>query len=112
MTMVYRVKDPALLKQVKVGDKVTFEAEEARVGVHGDEDGEGEVGPSRSFRGARSASPESILRQLRRTMDSGFALRAPRNDGLRARNTPVSPHAAPFVNPLLTIHRAKIAQWS
>jgi Cu/Ag efflux protein CusF len=26
MTMVYRVKDPALLKQVKVGDKATFEA--------------------------------------------------------------------------------------
>ncbi|WFU74002.1 copper-binding protein [Bradyrhizobium sp. CB2312] len=32
MTMVYRVKDPALLKQVKVGDKVTFEAEEAPAG--------------------------------------------------------------------------------
>ncbi|MHC4044668.1 copper-binding protein [Bradyrhizobium sp. 23AC] len=32
MTMVYRVKDPALLKQVKVGDKVTFEAEEAATG--------------------------------------------------------------------------------
>jgi Cu/Ag efflux protein CusF len=32
MTMVYRVKDPALLKQVKVGDKVTFEAEEAASG--------------------------------------------------------------------------------
>jgi Cu(I)/Ag(I) efflux system periplasmic protein CusF len=29
MTMVYRVKDPAMLKQVKVGDKVKFEAEEA-----------------------------------------------------------------------------------
>ena len=29
MTMVYRVKDPAMLKQVKIGDKVTFEAEEA-----------------------------------------------------------------------------------
>ncbi len=27
MTMVYRVKDPAMLKQVRVGDKVTFEAE-------------------------------------------------------------------------------------
>lgn len=27
MTMVYRVKDSALLKQVKVGDKVKFEAE-------------------------------------------------------------------------------------
>ncbi|CCE04727.1 conserved exported hypothetical protein [Bradyrhizobium sp. STM 3843] len=26
MTMVYRVKDPAVLKTVKVGDKVTFEA--------------------------------------------------------------------------------------
>jgi Cu/Ag efflux protein CusF len=26
MTMVYRVKDPALLKGVKAGDKVTFEA--------------------------------------------------------------------------------------
>lgn len=32
MTMVYRVKDPALLKQVKIGDKVTFEAEEAASG--------------------------------------------------------------------------------
>ena len=32
MTMVYRVKDPSLLKQVKVGDKVTFEAEEAASG--------------------------------------------------------------------------------
>jgi Cu/Ag efflux protein CusF len=32
MTMVYRVKDPAMLKQVKVGDKVKFEAEEAASG--------------------------------------------------------------------------------
>ena len=32
MTMVYRVKDPALLKQVKVGDKVTFEAEHTDAG--------------------------------------------------------------------------------
>ncbi|SDH15792.1 Cu and Ag efflux protein CusF [Bradyrhizobium sp. Rc2d] len=32
MTMVYRVKDTAMLKQVKVGDKVTFEAEEAASG--------------------------------------------------------------------------------
>jgi len=32
MTMVYRVKDPAMLKHVKVGDKVTFEAEEAASG--------------------------------------------------------------------------------
>jgi Cu/Ag efflux protein CusF len=29
MTMVYRVKDPAMLKQVKVGDKVKFDAENA-----------------------------------------------------------------------------------
>ena len=27
MTMVFRVKDPAMLKQVKVGDKVKFEAD-------------------------------------------------------------------------------------
>jgi Cu/Ag efflux protein CusF len=27
MTMVFRVADPAMLKQVKVGDKVEFEAE-------------------------------------------------------------------------------------
>ena len=27
MTMVFRVKDPAMLKTVKVGDKVKFEAE-------------------------------------------------------------------------------------
>jgi Cu/Ag efflux protein CusF len=32
MTMVYRVKDPAFLKQVKVGDKVEFEAEEGASG--------------------------------------------------------------------------------
>ena len=32
MTMVYRVKDPAMLGQLKVGDKVTFEAEEAASG--------------------------------------------------------------------------------
>lgn len=32
MTMVYRVKDAAMLKQVKVGDEVTFEAEEAASG--------------------------------------------------------------------------------
>ena len=29
MTMVYRVKDPAMIKQVMVGDKVKFEAENA-----------------------------------------------------------------------------------
>jgi Cu/Ag efflux protein CusF len=29
MTMVFRVKDPAMLKQVKAGDKVQFEAENA-----------------------------------------------------------------------------------
>jgi Cu/Ag efflux protein CusF len=33
MTMVYRVKDPALLKQVKVGDKVTFEADVSADGI-------------------------------------------------------------------------------
>ena len=32
MTMVFRVKDPAMLEQVKVGDKVQFEAEEASSG--------------------------------------------------------------------------------
>ena len=32
MTMVYRVKDPAMLKEVKTGDKVEFEAEEAASG--------------------------------------------------------------------------------
>jgi Cu(I)/Ag(I) efflux system protein CusF len=32
MTMVYRVKDPAMLKQVKVGDKVQFEAEDGEAG--------------------------------------------------------------------------------
>ena len=32
MTMVYRVKDLGLLKQVKVGDKVQFEAEEGATG--------------------------------------------------------------------------------
>jgi methionine-rich copper-binding protein CopC len=29
MTMIYRVKDPGMLKQVKVGDKVQFEGEDA-----------------------------------------------------------------------------------
>ena len=32
MTMAFRVKDPAMLKQVKVGDKVEFEAEQAASG--------------------------------------------------------------------------------
>ena len=31
--MVFRVKDPAMLKQVKVGDKVRFEAERATAGI-------------------------------------------------------------------------------
>ena len=33
MTMVYRVKDPAMLKQVKVGDKVKFEADVSADGI-------------------------------------------------------------------------------
>ena len=33
MTMVFRVQDPAMLKQVKVGDKVRFEAERASAGI-------------------------------------------------------------------------------
>ena len=33
MTMVFRVKDPAMLKQVAVGDKVKFEAENAEAGI-------------------------------------------------------------------------------
>jgi len=33
MTMVYRVKDPAMLKQVKVGDKVTFEVDVSKDGM-------------------------------------------------------------------------------
>jgi Cu/Ag efflux protein CusF len=33
MTMVFRVKDPAMLKQVKVGDKVKFEAERTTSGI-------------------------------------------------------------------------------
>ena len=32
MIMVYRVRDPAMLRQVKVGDRVSFEAEEAASG--------------------------------------------------------------------------------
>ncbi|KJC62269.1 RND transporter [Bradyrhizobium sp. LTSPM299] len=32
MTMVYRVKDPAMLKQVKVGDKVQFDVESGDTG--------------------------------------------------------------------------------
>ena len=33
MTMVFRVQDPAMLKQVNVGDKVQFEAERATAGI-------------------------------------------------------------------------------
>ncbi|WP_024575752.1 MULTISPECIES: copper-binding protein [unclassified Afipia] len=33
MTMVFRVKEPAMLKSVKVGDKVQFEAERATAGI-------------------------------------------------------------------------------
>ena len=33
MTMVLRVKDPSMLKKLKVGDKVRFEAERAAEGV-------------------------------------------------------------------------------
>ena len=33
MTMVFRVQDPAMLKQVKVGDKVQFEAERGTSGI-------------------------------------------------------------------------------
>ena len=33
MTMVFRVQDPAMLKQVKVGDKVQFEAERTASGI-------------------------------------------------------------------------------
>ena len=33
MTMVFRVQDPAMLKQVKVGDKIQFEAEHAPAGI-------------------------------------------------------------------------------
>lgn len=32
MTMAYRVKDPTMLRQIKVGDQVKFEAEEAASG--------------------------------------------------------------------------------
>jgi Cu/Ag efflux protein CusF len=33
MTMVFRVQDPAMLKQVKVGDKVLFAAERETAGI-------------------------------------------------------------------------------
>ena len=33
MTMVFRVQDPEMLKQEKVGDKVQFEAERAAAGI-------------------------------------------------------------------------------
>ena len=33
MTMVFRVQDPAMLKQVKVGDQVQFVAERASAGI-------------------------------------------------------------------------------
>lgn len=33
MTMVFRVQDPAMLKQVKPGDKVQFDTESAAAGI-------------------------------------------------------------------------------
>lgn len=33
MTMVFRVQDPTMLKQVKVGDKVRFEAQRTASGI-------------------------------------------------------------------------------
>ena len=33
MTMVFRVRDPAMLKQVKVGDKVRFDADRVNVQI-------------------------------------------------------------------------------
>lgn len=33
MTMVYRVQDPAMLKQVKIGDKVQFEFQSSSAGI-------------------------------------------------------------------------------
>jgi Cu/Ag efflux protein CusF len=33
MTMVFRVQDPAMLKKVKVGDKVLFAAERGNAGI-------------------------------------------------------------------------------
>ena len=33
MTMVFRVQDPAMLKQVKVGDKVLFDADQDAAGL-------------------------------------------------------------------------------
>ncbi len=33
MTMVYRVQDPAMLKQVKIGDKVQFEFQQGSDGI-------------------------------------------------------------------------------
>jgi Cu(I)/Ag(I) efflux system protein CusF len=33
MTMVFHVQDPAMLKQIKVGDKVQFEAEREMAGI-------------------------------------------------------------------------------
>ena len=33
MTMVYRVQDPAMLKQLKIGDKVQFEFQETSEGI-------------------------------------------------------------------------------
>jgi Cu/Ag efflux protein CusF len=33
MTMLFRVQDPTILKQVKVGDKVQFAAESAAAGI-------------------------------------------------------------------------------
>ena len=43
MTMVFRVQDPAMLKAVKAGDKVKFEADRVNGQIHRDEDTEGEM---------------------------------------------------------------------
>ena len=51
MTMVYRVKDPAILKQVKVGDKVKFEAERGHW-LHRHQAGKAEIANQRVERNA------------------------------------------------------------
>ena len=46
MTMVFRARDPAMLKAVKAGDKVKFEAERDQRPVHRHQDREGEIATS------------------------------------------------------------------
>ena len=61
MTMVFRAGDPAMLKAVKAGDKVKFDADAHQRAVHRHEDREGEVAAVCSDPSAPLGRPVSRL---------------------------------------------------